>query len=314
MVDDVFSVAFAGQSPSGLEQGIPDALEFMEFMQLETARQVWLPALSWLYSLADVVRAGVEAGSGSVNQVCVDNTNAYARHLLLPLATALGWESNAGQEADPERPLLRSSALQAADTFGIPWVRVDAAEKWATTGAGLDSDILPIVARSVVRWGDRSEWESVKSAYEQATAPGTKNTLLRALAVTQNPVLLQETLDYSIGPNVRSGDTVSVIVGVASNPLGGQMAWDFFKANFALFNERYGSGGFAAASLVSATASAGVTQDFKNDVVAFFKANPFPAANLEIQRSLESVEARAEALTDSIGGACTWLESWADSQ
>ena len=30
MVDDVFSVAFAGQSPSGLEQGIPDALEFME--------------------------------------------------------------------------------------------------------------------------------------------------------------------------------------------------------------------------------------------------------------------------------------------
>ena len=135
----------------------------------------------------------------------------------------------------------------------------------------------------MVRWGGDAAYDSVKQAYEtEQDSPGVKNTLLRALGYAQSKELLQQTLEYSLSSNVRRQDTVSVIVSVANNPMGGELAWDFFKANFDVFNERYGSGGFAASSLVSATASAGVTDAFKEDVTSFFEANPFPAAELEI--------------------------------
>ena len=72
---------------------------------------------------------------------------------------------------------------------------------------------------------------------------------------------------------------------------------------------RYGSGGFAITSLVTAISSQFVTQTWLDTTTQFWATNSPGGAELEVLRSQESIGARMlwnEA--EAQGGAtCTWL-------
>lgn len=66
-----------------------------------------------------------------------------------------------------------------------------------------------------------------------------KDRIGRSLGAIKDPKLLKEVLQFSISDDVRSQDSVFIIIAVGLSKVGREVAWNFFKDNKDLFKERY---------------------------------------------------------------------------
>ena len=113
--------------------------------------------------------------------------------------------------------------------------------------------------------------------------------------------------DRSISEDVRSQDSVLVIVSVAGNRLGKSLAWDFIRDNWGELDRRYGRGGFAIMRLVGIT-GAFTTLERADEVESFFKNNPAPSAQRTIQQALERIRLNARWLELNRDGLKEWFD------
>ena len=123
-----------------------------------------------------------------------------------------------------------------------------------------------------------------------------------ALAATRDPALIARVLQMSIGPDVRSQDTVHLVAAVASYPAGRDLAWAFVREHWTLFVDRYGAGGFAFTRLVR-IASGFFTDDALDEINAFFDAHPVPAAEHALSRVKEEVAGASAWVSERAGRA-----------
>ncbi len=56
-----------------------------------------------------------------------------------------------------------------------------------------------------------------------------KDRIGRSLGVAKNPEVLKKVLEFAISDDVRSQDTVFVLISVGMNKVGRPLAWNFFK-------------------------------------------------------------------------------------
>ena len=101
---------------------------------------------------------------------------------------------------------------------------------------------------------------------------------------------------------------MSLVIGVAVNRIGGDMAWEFIKNNWDEFNRRYGAGGFAIMHLVSIIGRF-TTLEHADDVEAFFAEHPAPGAQRTIQQALERIRINARWLEVRGAEAGEWLSA-----
>ena len=71
---------------------------------------------------------------------------------------------------------------------------------------------------------------------------------------------------------VRSQDTVFVISSVASSKLGRELAWNYFKDNWDLFNERF-KGAFLLVRLVKSLTENFASEEKAIEIDNFFKVS-----------------------------------------
>ena len=101
--------------------------------------------------------------------------------------------------------------------------------------------------------GDRQTYDQMWGLEKSSDLHEEKIRFLNALSNFEQGDLLQETLERALCTDVRSQDTIRVIVTVASNRHGRNLAWEFVKDNWDEINRRYGDGGFALMRLVGMT-------------------------------------------------------------
>lgn len=66
-----------------------------------------------------------------------------------------------------------------------------------------------------------------------------KERIGRSLGALKSSHLLKKALEFSISDDVRTQDSVSVIVSICMSKTGREVAWQFFKDNKKTFQERY---------------------------------------------------------------------------
>ena len=111
-----------------------------------------------------------------------------------------------------------------------------------------------------------------------------------------------------MGDEVRSQDTMIVVVQAAGNKDGRDLTWQFIKDNWVEFDRRYGKGGFAIMRIVGITGGF-TSMDRHDEVERFFEKHPTPSAARTIQQSLERIRLSVRWLElnrDAVGG---WLTS-----
>jgi len=107
--------------------------------------------------------------------------------------------------------------------------------------------------------------------YQDATVAAERMRSLAALAFAREPYLLQRTLRLSLSELVRSQDTVRLVARVANNPIGTELAWDFFRENYVEFYRRYEHSTFLLESLIKAVSEQFSTELKLAEVQNFFK-------------------------------------------
>jgi aminopeptidase N len=96
-----------------------------------------------------------------------------------------------------------------------------------------------IYRAGIMEGGDRA-YHELLAYYMTSTNAADKTQILYALGKAKDVHLLLHTLEISIDPTiVRPQDRVYAISGVSTNPLGRDLAWNFFREHYDEFNSRY---------------------------------------------------------------------------
>lgn len=324
LLDDLWTLAEGGGFlGAGINTSL--ALELSSaILPLETAYEVWMPALSHLSELRGLLFG--DDGTVGGNAACLSDMQAVAVSYLSQLVAYLGW-GNATSNDPPLIVTLRSSALSAASGYNLPSVVATASSyfaQWAAQYAGgnnnptaVPSDLQAIVLANAVRWGVTAPargggyataFDILLAATAATDDAATKRRYLNALTASRDAGQLTRLLNVSLDTAiVRSQDTVSVLTGVAANPVGRPIAWAFAKANWAVLMDRYGAGGFALSDLVSATSKYFTSQASYDDVSAWYGSHPMSGASLEWQQSLEAIAARSAWRSQQLAATCAAL-------
>ena len=214
----------------------------------------------------------------------------------------------------------------------------------ANASAPVPPNLRSAVFASVVR--HNGMYTTMRDIYMVAVEPGLRLSALSALAASFDPAELASTLEFAISGDVRAQDAVSLVVAVGSNPIGRSLAWAFVKANWAVFDARYGAGGFAISALVEGVTAGLSTAAAQADVEvrvygcvcvwvgrerekgsvcvclcvcvcvrvtplaalqAFWAYHPAPAASREIAMALEAIGGNVQWAATSLAPTCGWL-------
>lgn len=165
-------------------------------------------------------------------------------------------------------------------------------ENYLSSKAPLVADLRNVCYRAVLQDADEKTFNNMLAEYRKADLHEEKVRILRALGVIKNPELLSKVLQFSLSEEVRTQDTVFVVISVASNPAGRELAWKFFQDNFKLLNERY-SGGFLLTRLVKYCTDGFACTKKAEVIEQFFKEHPVPGAERTVQQSIETIHLTA---------------------
>jgi puromycin-sensitive aminopeptidase len=159
----------------------------------------------------------------------------------------------------------------------------------------------------VAQGGDEATYHSLWRLYGDASLHEEKMRLLGALTRFRDREVLSDVLHRSMDDAyVRSQDAPLVLVQVAMNREGRDMAWDFMRDQWGEIDRRYGKGGFAIMRMVQMTGSF-TTLERAGEVDDFFKSNPVPSAARTVQQSLERIRLNAAWLERNRDGVGAWL-------
>ena len=265
----------------------------------ETHVSVWSDLASNLGSFDNLI--------GS--QPYYDRFLPFAQGIFRKAAQSIGWEPR--PDEGHLDTLLRTTILGQLGAYGDEATIQEARarfDRFLERPESLSPDLRGMVISLTAQAGDGDTFDTLLQLEDAADLQEEKMRLLRALTRFQRGDLLRKTLDLTLSSRVRTQDTVSLVIGVAVNRIGGDMAWEFIKNNWDEFNRRYGAGGFAIMHLVSIIGRF-TTLEHAADVEAFFAEHPAPGAQRTIQQSLERIRINARWLEVRGAEAGEWLSA-----
>lgn len=289
---DAYALMRAGYVPATLYLSLTQA--YVE----ETDSTIWREIASNLHAFEVLI----------ADEPYLPDFQGYVRRLFRPVAERVGWDAT--PEESHLEALMRSAVLgrlgwvEDQGTVAEALRRFDAYLGDPTT---LAPDLKGVTYGIAGQEGDRASYEALWHLEREADLNEEKLRLLTATTRPKAAELLKETLGRSLEEEeVRTQDTVSVIVGVAANRHGRDLAWEFVKDNWAELDRRYSPGGFSIARVVGIT-DAFTTPERMEEVETFFKANPAPAAKRRIQQALERIRLNSIWLERNRSAVAEWL-------
>jgi len=231
----------------------------------------------------------------------------FAREIFGLAARKIGWEPKSGE--GHLGALLRSTVLSQAGSYHDPGVTAQASErfqKYLQDRETLAPDLRGVVFALAAQSGGKDVYDQIWGLEGETDLAEEKIRLLMSLTRFQRPELLNSTLADSLSAKVRSQDSITLVAGVAANPKGRDLAWEFVKDNWAEFDRRYGGGGFGLMRLVSICSHFN-SQEKADEVDSFFAEHPAPAAERTIRQALERVRLNIKWLEQNRQELTDWF-------
>jgi puromycin-sensitive aminopeptidase len=241
-------------------------------------------------------------------EACEPQFKTFARDLIRPIVAYLGWEARRNESH--LEALLRGIVLHEIGHYDEAEVIAEARERFQRyihDPQAVHPDLRSTVLNLAAYGGDRSTYEALREIERRATLQEEKLRALGALAHFRQQDLLQDALELSLSPAVRSQDTIRVVAGVAANPSGRDRTWEFVKSHWEEFDRRYGGGGFLLMRLIESVTSHFATLLKEQEVAEFFLAHPAPSAARTVQQCLERIRINARWLMRNRDAVAAWF-------
>jgi puromycin-sensitive aminopeptidase len=214
LIGDAWAATTAGLVPPA------EYLELATRFRGERDRNVWTILLASL---------------GSVNRIVPGadrpRLEAFARTLLAPIVTELGWTP--GSREDDLTRQLRADVLRAMGTLGNdPATQARAAglyADWLRDPTAVEANVLPALIAILAHAGDAGRYAEFLQRFRTAGTPQEEQRYLYALVGFRQPELVAQTLERTISGEIRTQDGPFVVRAALMSVHGRELAWRFVK-------------------------------------------------------------------------------------
>ena len=257
--------------------------------------------------------AVVETLVGSLKQVGDNLTTqgsrpayrAWLTALLSPGLAQVGW-SPAASESDDTRALRAWLVAGLGETAGSPAViaksRSLVLEELAKPGS-IESTLLNEVVTVAARHGDAALYDKYLARSRAAQNPEEHYRYAYGLTQFSDPALVRKTMDYIVGPEVRSQDVKLLISSLLQNPDARQLSWPLIRDRWAEVQKRSGDLVFGGNGVVITALGTFCDSRTRQDVAKFFAAHKVPDATRTLQQALERIDEMFSPDDDATGDA-----------
>lgn len=270
-----------------MPQNIP--LEVIRYLSEEKDFLPWHAASRALYPLDKLLDR-------------MEKYNVFNEYILKQVATTyikLGWPKNNFNgslvQASYQHEELRREVIMLACSFGNKHCHQQAStliSDWISSNRNrIPLNVRDIVYCTGVSLLDEDVWEFIWMKFHSTTAVSEKKILLEALTCSDDRNLLSRLLNLSLNSEVvLDQDAIDVIIHVARNPHGRDLAWKFFRDKWKILNTRYGEALFMNSKLISGVTEFLNTEGELKELKTFMKSYDGVAA-ASFSRAVETVEA-----------------------
>ncbi|XP_060534804.1 puromycin-sensitive aminopeptidase [Cylas formicarius] len=279
LLDDLFAMVKAGHT------GTVEILKFLNAFEDETDYNVWSSINNILSRLSQLL-GNTEHKPGF---------DKYQKQLLRKVYERLGWNVRANETHLDT--LLRGLVLGRMALLSDKATIEEARARLAKHIAGdevLPADMRSACYRAVLRAGGQDEYDTLLKLYRSTDLHEEKDRISRSLGAAQDPALLKKVLDFAMSDEVRSQDTVFVIISVSHNAIGRDLTWEFFKSNWDKILERYS--GFLLTRLVKYLTENFATEQKLREVETYFKEHQAPGTERTVQQAVETIQLNVDWL------------------
>ena len=231
----------------------------------------------------------------------------WVRQLLSPIAQDVGWQPKPGESED--QAALRAELMRALGGIAhdpqVEALARNVANQYFADPASVDHELAGVALRIAATNGDQAFYHKLMASMKSAKTPEEYFNAIFALGRFTDPMLIEETLEFAISPQVRSQDAPYLISGVMQNPAAQKQAWSFVQAHWETV-EKLG-GAFAGGTIVQAAGSF-CDAGMRDQVQAFFTAHPAPAAERSLKQTSERINYCVDMKTQQGAQLASWLQ------
>jgi puromycin-sensitive aminopeptidase len=216
----------------------------------------------------------------------------WIRSLFARSGADLGWEPAAGE--DDERRLRRAAVLRALVLVARdPAVAADAVERYqrhvARHAQALDPNLLDIVVAAAARGADEKRFDELRQHAASELDPAAKRRYLHALAMVEQPALVQGAVDLALDPFVQMQDFASYLGTLLANRATREAAWRLVQHRWEEVRKK-GDSPMILRRLVEALGSLPERRHL-DEVEKFLGAHELSAARQAVAQTLERLRA-----------------------
>ena len=226
-----------------------------------------------------------------------------------PTAKRLGFDF--GKDDSPDLKQLRAVAIAAAAQGGDEWTLSEIKSRFAKlVETGDDSQIHPDLLRTVfsqsVKHGGEKEYETVLGVYHNPTTPTHKIAAMLALGASRDQKLLDRTIEFLFGGEVKEQDFMYFFAALSANPAGRRLIWEATKTRYDDLVKRF-AGNFSLSRLIEYSFSSFSSQKDAEDVKSFFATKDTAKFSMGLSQGLDAVQANARWLERDSEDVRQWL-------
>ncbi|XP_066504896.1 aminopeptidase N-like [Hoplias malabaricus] len=166
---------------------------------------------------------------------------------------------------------------------------------------------------SAVAAGGAKEWDFAWEMLQTASIASEADKLMSALACTKDKGLLSRYIRYTLDPTkIRKQDATSVIVQIAGNREGRDLAWNFVTVEWKYLFTEYGVGSFSFSELISGVTQTFSTQQQLDQLLRFKEENAavgFGSASSALDQSIEKTKANMKWVSENQREITDWFRA-----
>jgi aminopeptidase 2 len=274
LLSDQWTLTFAGISPLANYFQLFNEYESQMDPQLIEMR---VECLDRLYGLLDAKS--------------VPSFERFVRKHLNATATKFGWSSKPN-ESDLIRS-ARGDVLLALGTIGQDPATIAEARKqfnvYLADSRKVEPDLLDPIFKIVAFNGDAKDYQKMDNLWRTAKTPEERVRSMMSLPFFRKPELIDRTLKFSIGNEIRLQDSPKLLGNILIMPHAKQPGFKFVRENFALIKKHLP---MPTVPHVVCSLESICTPQEEKEYIQFLAANPIPAGRKRIQQALETVHNR----------------------
>ncbi len=154
--------------------------------------------------------------------------------------------------------------------------------------------------------GDAALFDQLQKVAETSTNPEFQEGALRLLAVFEDPVLVQRSLDYATSGKVRNQDAIIQFAIALQNDKNREQAWKYIQNNWEKVQAQFTTE--MGAELVSSTGSF-CSAEGRTSVEQFFSTHKVASSDKSLKHALERIDGCVELRTLQEPNLKKWLET-----